>query len=127
MCSSSVQHIEQIDKQVRTSLVEYLVTCRRLDRLKNPVHRKTHPVLHGWLHQGQPSENPGCYGALRLAVSDFTGYDRWVYQLKDLYKAYNTRQVFTDSYEHGVFSYVQPHLKGWNESRYGSAFKPYGQ
>lgn len=30
------QHLEQIDKQVRQALVEYLVVCRRMDRMKIP-------------------------------------------------------------------------------------------
>lgn len=40
--------------------------------------------------------------------------DRWIYQAKDLYPAYNTRQVFSDLYADGVYSYLPPwHLGGY--------------
>lgn len=109
------QHLEQIDKQVRTSLVEYLVTCRRLDRLKIPfIGKLIQSFTAGYIKGNLPKIHIATvrYGCEKDAIVA----DRWVYQAKDLYKAYNTRQVFTDSYAHGVFSYVPPwHLKGWNE------------
>lgn len=107
------QHIEQIDKQVRTSLVEYLVTCRRLDRLKIPfVGGLVKALSVGLLSGNLPKIHVGVvrYGTDQHAPIA----DRWVYQAKDLYRAYNTRQVFSDSYAHGAFSYLSPwHLIGW--------------
>lgn len=109
------QHIEQIDKQVRTSLVEYLVTCRRLDRVKIPfVGKLINSLSSGYLKGNLPKVHLATvrYGCEKDAIVA----DRWVYQAKDLYAAYNTRQVFTDRYAHGVFSYVPPwHLKGRHE------------
>jgi len=107
------QHIEQIDKQIRTALVEYLVTCRRLDRIKIPLVGKLVQGVSGGLLSGNlPKLHVAIvkYGTEQHAPTA----DRWMYQAKDLYDAYNTRQIFTDGYEHGVYTYLPPwHLKGW--------------
>lgn len=109
------QHIEQIDKQVRTALVEYLVTCRRMDRIMIPVIGKLIRSLSaGYLRGNMPKVHIASvrYGCDKDAIVS----DRWIYQARDLYGAYNTRQVFTDRYEHGLFSYLPPwHLKGFRE------------
>jgi hypothetical protein len=34
--------------------------------------------------------------------------DRWLYTGTDLYKAYDTEQVFRNDYEHGVYCYLSP-------------------
>ena len=109
------QHLEQIDKQVRTALVEYLVTCRRLDRLKIPfIGKFIQSFTAGYIKGNLPKIHIATvrYGCEKDAIVA----DRWVYQARDLYNAYNTRQVFTDSYSDGVYSYLTPwHLKGWNQ------------
>jgi len=109
------QHLEQIDKQVRTSLVEYLVTCRRLDRIKIPfVGKLIQSLTAGYLTGNLPKIHVAVvkYGTEQHAPIA----DRWVYRAHDLYAAYNTRQVFSDSYAIGSFSYLTPwHLKGWKE------------
>ena len=107
------QHIEQIDKQVRTSLVEYLVTCRRLDRIKIPfIGKLIQSLSAGYLSGNLPKIHVAVvkYGTEQHAPIA----DRWIYQAKDLHAAYNTRQVFTDSYASGTYSYLTPwHLEGW--------------
>lgn len=109
------QNIEQIDKQVRTSLVEYLVTCRRLDRIKIPfIGKLIQAVSAGYLAGNLPKIHVAVvkYGTEQHAPVA----DRWVYRARELYAAYNTRQVFSDSYPHGTFTYLPPwHLKGWNQ------------
>jgi len=109
------QNIEQIDKQVRTSLVEYLVTCRRLDRIKIPfIGKLIQSISAGYLSGNLPKIHVAVvkYGTEQYAPIA----DRWVYRAHDLYPAYNTRQVFTDDYASGSFSYLSPwHLRGWNE------------
>jgi len=108
------QHLEQIDKQVRTSLVEYLVTCRRLDRIKIPfVGKLVQAMTAGYLSGNLPKIHVAVvkYGTEQHAPIA----DRWIYRAHDLYQAYNTRQVFSDSYSSGAYSYLTPwHLKGWN-------------
>jgi len=107
------QHLEQIDKQVRQSLVEYLVTCRRLDRIKIPfVGKLMQSLSAGYLTGNLPKIHVAVvrYGTEQHAPIA----DRWVYRAHDLYPAYNTRQVFSDRYQHGAFSYLPPwHLVGW--------------
>ncbi len=109
------QNIEQIDKLVRTSLVEYLVTCRRLDRIKIPfVGKLIHSLSAGYLSGNLPKIHVAVvrYGTEQHAPIA----DRWIYQARDLYPVYNTRQVFTDSYSHGAYSYLTPwHLEGWRQ------------
>lgn len=115
------QHIEQIDKQIRTALVEYLVTCRRLDRLRVPFVGGILKACTGGLVRGMlPKVHVATvrYGCDSNAIVA----DRWVYQAKELYASYETRQVFTDAPVRllpwgeccGAFSYLSPwHLGGW--------------
>lgn len=109
------QGIIQIDKQVRETLVEYLVTCRRLDRLKIPFVGKLINVLTGGLVKANmPKVHLATvrYGTEQHAIVA----DRWVYQAKDLYAAYNTRQIFCDTYDSGLYSYLPPwHLVGFRQ------------
>ena len=73
----------QIDKQLRESLCEYLVTCRRMDRLKVPVLGIKLPKVHvAFVKYGLDQHDP-------IA-------ERWIYRGQDLYAAYNTRQVFKE-------------------------------
>jgi len=97
---------------VRTALVEYLVTCRRLDRLKIPfIGKLIQSFTAGYCKGNLPKVH---FATVRYGCEkDAIVADRWIYQARDLYPAYNTRQVFTDSYAHGVFTYLTPwHLKG---------------
>lgn len=89
-----VQNIEMVDVQLRNALCEYLVVCRRTDRVK--VMGIKPPKVHvGKVYYGS-SENP------KLLE------DRWFYRGTDLYKAYDTTQVFSDDYESGTHSLVPP-------------------
>lgn len=87
-----VQDVENIDKQLRNSLCEHLVVCRRLDRVGIPFIsfiiktftgvRVTLPKIHvASVYYGENRQ------ALRV--------DRWLYRGSDLYKAYRTGQVFS--------------------------------
>ena len=109
------QHLEQIDKQIRTALVEYLVVCRRLDRLKVPFVGKLLSQATGGLWAGNmPKVHVATvrYGTEHQAIVA----DRWWYRAHDLYPAYDTRQVFRDDAEQGAFSYLPPwHLVGWQQ------------
>ncbi|WP_343547762.1 zonular occludens toxin domain-containing protein [Ralstonia sp.] len=107
------QNINQIDKQVREALVEYRVTCRRLDRIGVPVVGPLVKLLTFGLvklHLPQVHMASVRYGAEANAIIA----DRWVYRGKDLYKAYDTRQVFVDDPEQAPFSYLPPaYTHGW--------------
>ena len=104
------QNISQIDKQVRESLVEYVVRCSRLDRVKIP--------FVGWL-MNLFNERWGYLPRLHIATvrmgasHDGMVADRWYYQGDDLHAAYDTRQIFRDDYQHGSHSMLSAwHLKG---------------
>ena len=87
------QHIDQIDKQIRTALVEYLVTCARMDRLKIPFIGSLVKFLSGGLLTGKmPRVHVGTvrYGTEKNALVA----ERWIYRGVELYKGYDTRQVF---------------------------------
>lgn len=90
-----VQDISIIDKQLKMSLCEHLVVCRRLDRMKIPLvsnlvkmltgHRITMPKIHvAKVFYGDSEQ-------------DYVT-DRWTYRGHDLYHAYDTRQVFKDDF-----------------------------
>lgn len=107
------QHLDQIDKQVRLALVEYLVVCRRLDRLKIPVVGGLINTISGGFIKGtMPKVHVATvrYGTQPDAIKA----DTWIYQGKDIYAGYDTRQIFSDTYSSGPYSYLPPwHLGGW--------------
>lgn len=87
------QAIQQIDKQVREALAEYVVTCYRLDKFKIPVI--------GFLLDAFVSERLGRLPRFHIAVtkmslgtSAWTVVERDFYRGDDLHEAYDTRQVF---------------------------------
>lgn len=99
-----VQDISIIDKQVRTTLIEFLVICKRMDRLAVPFITPIFKLLG--LNIRPPKIHLALvkYGTERESPVS----DRWIYQAKDLYKAYDTRQVFKPDTEfNGVLT---PHV-----------------
>jgi hypothetical protein len=106
-----MQNISQVDKQLRDSLLEYVVRLNRLDRMKIPVISG----LLGFLTAGAASGNlPRIHiGVVRLGSNpDALVADRWVFRGDDLNNAYNTTQVFSDSYPHRTHSV----LSAWHLS-----------
>ena len=104
-----VQDISMVDGQLRSMLAEHLVTCRSLDRVPIPFI-------------GKFSRNFGFSGNLPKlhrakvfygeAVTDLH-IDTWTYFGTEYYKAYDTKQIFSTFYPHGVHSVLSPwHIKG---------------
>lgn len=102
-----VQNIQVVDKQARLTLAEHVVYCRRLDKLtipfvssisriftNNPIRL---PKLHVTAVKYGDEQN-----ALRV--------ERWVYWGTDLYSSYDTKQAFSDFYEHGTYQMLTPWL-----------------
>jgi len=94
-----VQDAGMIDKQVRESLIEYQCRCLRLDKIKIP--------MIGWI-LGMFSKKL-CYLPRMHLTSARVGYgagaivaERWMYRGDDLHAAYDTRQIFTANWPHGV-------------------------
>ncbi len=91
-----VQDISVVDKQLRDTLCEHLVVCRRLDRLAIPVisplirtlfsvNPRLPRIHRAKVHYGDSEEKP-CV-------------DVWHYRGGDIQPGYDTRQVFHDGRE----------------------------
>lgn len=110
-----IQHANMVDKQVREGLAEFLVTCRRTDRLRIPfLTALTKAWKLGELRPPQIHVATVRYGLDPEAIVS----DRWWYRGKDLYDAYDTRQVFTSA-RTGAYTLLTPwHLaRGLPEGR----------
>lgn len=80
------QHASQLDKQVREAIGEFLVTVRRLDKMKIPVVSWLLPIKMPQVHIAQVR-----YG---LGPNDMTA-DHWIFRGKDLYPCYSTEWIST--------------------------------
>lgn len=82
-----VQHASMIDKQIREAIGEFLVTVRRLDKMKLPVLSWLLPFLKlPQIHVAQVR-----YG---LGPNDMTA-DHWIFRGRDLYACYSTEWIST--------------------------------
>jgi len=87
-----VQDVEMIDKQLRDSLCEHLVICKRLDRFAVPFIAPVYKLLTGRrLKMPQLHVARVVYGDNPAAPK----VDAWWYRAVDLFGAYRTGQVFT--------------------------------
>ncbi|MFK7160849.1 zonular occludens toxin domain-containing protein [Marinospirillum sp. MEB164] len=100
-----VQDISIVDKQAREALAEHVVYCRRLDRVGIPIVsgllriagvRVTLPKAHLAIVK---------YGHQQNSMI----VERWLYTGKSLYKAYDTKQAFSDHYEHRTYQVLPPY------------------
>lgn len=105
------QGIDQIDKQIRSSLMDHHVICRRLDKMRIPVLGSLSKAIFGVeirppkLHVAKVR-----FGMEHNAMVT----DTWTYRGHALYKAYDTEQVFRDNYPHGMHSMLSPwHIEGY--------------
>ena len=96
-----IQDIALIDKQFRKALAEHVVYCRRMDRVNVPfLSFITKLIL------GKPLTFPKVhvgivkYGDLPTSLT----VDRWVYRGQDLYRAYDTTQIFKEDNYSAVYS-----------------------
>lgn len=86
-----VQDVSIIDKQLKLSLCEHLVVCKRLDRLQIPFLSKITNFFFGLkIHFPKIHRARVFYGD---SEQDLLA-DKWTYRARDLYAAYDTRQVF---------------------------------
>lgn len=128
-----VQDAGMIDKQVRDALVEYQCKCLRLDKVKIPLFGSILNIFHkrwGYLPRMHTvAARVGGTGASAIVA------ERWMYRGTDLHAAYDTRQVFTANYPHGVHSVLNPwdwqpaqgwmaKLKAWRKARTPARPKP---
>lgn len=118
----------QIDRQLRESLFEVDIRCRRLDKMKVPFLSVIGSALTLGLWSGRlPRMHTASH---RLLDGDIPLDSDW-YRGDDLQAAYDTRQIFTDDYPHGTHSVLPsdyfsppPPLPWWRrlfQPRQGSA------
>ena len=100
-----VQDAGMIDKQVREALIEYQCRCMALGKIRIPIVGKLLSVFHerlGYLPRAHSVTSRTGYGANAIVS------ERWMFTGSDLHAAYDTRQIFTDKYPHGVHSVLPP-------------------
>ena len=102
-----IQDVNNLDSQARSSIAEHTVFCRRTDRLAIPLVSSLFKFLTG-SRLALPKVHLGrvVYG---ISESDLL-VDRWVYRGTDLYKAYDTKQLFLEEYPHGPHSLLPPYF-----------------
>lgn len=113
-----IQDLSIVDKQARLTLAEHVVYCRRTDRLNIPLIG----TLFSWIAGGKiplPKIHVGVvkYGDSPTALK----VDTWVTVGSSLYYTYDTKQRFTDYYEHGVYSVLPPY---YSHGRYSVKYNP---
>jgi hypothetical protein len=102
-----IQHLNALDKQFRDLFAEHIVYCNRMDRLKLPFYIKPFALMLGFsgrlpkIHRALVM-----YGATQNAIK----VDSYVYQGKNLYSSYDTKQVFLSDYQHGTYTYLPPYF-----------------
>jgi len=115
-----VQSLNMIDKQVRESIAEHVVICRRLDRLPIP--------LVGWIIQyiGLKLRMPQIHiaairytGGGSLAASAPVG--SWTYRGRDLWGSYDTSQRFSAAND-GPATMLCPRVYTWLQKPQGALF-----
>jgi hypothetical protein len=100
-----VQDAGMIDKQVREALIEYQCRCMNLGKIRIPIVGKFLSMFSkpwGYLPKAHTVTARTGYGPNALIA------DRWMFKGQELHAAYDTRQIFTSSYDKGSFSALPP-------------------
>lgn len=106
------QGLEQIDKQLRTTMIEYHIGVKRTDKWPIPIIT---PLLKIF---GLDVRFPKLHiGIVKHGVErDSLTVERRVYRAKDLFPAYDTQQLFLDRHHpkaSGLYTVLSPwHIKG---------------
>ncbi len=91
-----VQDVSMVDAQIRSALCEFLVRCRRTDRMKIPMTNLSPPKVHvAGVYYGDDS------------ASEKNRVETIMYRGTKLFAAYDTEQCFVDDYPHGTHSLLQ--------------------
>jgi hypothetical protein len=101
-----IQHIENVDAQVRKALGELTGFSRDAGKIAVPFFS---PLWK--LYSGKPLLFPKCHIVKIVnGTNDQTDplFDRWIYRGKRFYKYYDTYQEFDPGYEHGTYSMLTP-------------------
>ncbi len=91
-----IQAATLLDKQIRDALVEYSVVCRRMDRLKIPVIGPMVSTLTSGLVKGTMPKVHVATVRYGMGAASMHA-DTWFYRGAELYGAYSTTQVISES------------------------------
>lgn len=103
----NIQDIGNLDSQARSAIAEHTVFCRRTDRLAIPYLSSLFKFFTGF-KLGLPKVHLAkvVYGTCPTDLL----VDRWTCSGTSLYAAYDTKQTFLDSYQHGAHSLLPPYF-----------------
>jgi hypothetical protein len=107
-----VQDANMIDRQVREALIEYQCKCLRMDKVMIPLVGKLIRDI-AIIIWGHKAKKAGALPRFHLVTSRLGNEtkvvaERWMYRGDDLHEGYNTEQVFTPDYPHGVHCVLPP-------------------
>lgn len=109
-----VQDFEVIDKQLIGSLMEYHCNMSNLGKINVPILGRLWKLFNT---KGKPLKLPKIH-TTNVMYKNKVKADRWTFRAKHLYKAYDTKQIFTDNYEHGTHCLLSRwHLEGRYEKQ----------
>lgn len=104
-----VQSIEAVDSQLVKLLMEYHVPMSNMAKINVPF---IGGLGRTFKKNGKPFRLPKIHVG-RVMYKDLVKADRWVFRAKNLYSAYNTKQVISDNYPHGAHCQLSRwHLEG---------------
>lgn len=118
-----VQSADMIDKQARTTLFDYRVACRRLDRLKIPGVGALGRALTFGLWSGRfPRVH---FGVVMYGSGPGAAYvETWKYRGSDLFDRYRTGQIMSRVSEDGVHAVWQAPPAPVARGPLGAVLKP---
>lgn len=104
-----VQSIKAVDSQLIDLLMEYHVPVSNLSKINVPFLGR---LWRNFSPSGKPLRLPKVHIA-NVMYLDKINADRWTFMSKRLYKAYDTKQVISDTYPHGAHCQLSRwHLEG---------------
>lgn len=106
-----VQEIEMLDSQIRKALCEYIVTCHNIQKIKVPIFSGLWKLFTGQDRLPLPKMHIGPV-ILGRAQNPIV-VDRWSCIGTDLYRCYETDQIYSFDYPCGPHSVLSPwHIEG---------------
>jgi hypothetical protein len=104
-----VQSIETVDKQLVESLMDYHVPMSDLSKINIPIIGR---LGKSFRPSGRSITFPKIHVGTLLYKNKVKA-DKWYFRNKHLYKAYDTKQIFTENYPHATHTQLSRwHLEG---------------
>ena len=104
-----VQSIEAVDSQLLELLMEYHCPVSNLAKINVPIVGRLWRQFHP---RNKPLRLPKIH-TVPVLYKNKVNADRWTFRARDLYKAYDTKQVISDNWPHGTHTQLSRwHLEG---------------